>query len=172
MLHQSPVVSHRYAAAEDLPAIVAIYNAAIPGRMATADTEPVTVQSREAWFRDFDASRRPLWVATADGGARIAGWLSLHSFYGRPAYGATVEVSVYVDPAMQRRGVGRSLLAYAIASAPALRIRTMLGFIFGHNEPSLALFGNAGFALWGRLPRVAELDGVERDLAILGRRID
>ena len=34
----------------DLPAIVAIYNAAIPGRQATADTEPVTVKSREAWF--------------------------------------------------------------------------------------------------------------------------
>ena len=166
------MVSHRYAAAEDLPAIVAIYNAAIQGRMATADTEPVTVQSREGWFRDFDPSRRPLWVTPVDTDERIAGWLSLHSFYGRPAYAATVEVSVYVDPAMQRRGIATSLLAHAIASAPALRIRTMLGFIFAHNEPSLALFGNAGFAVWGRLPRVAELDGVERDLAILGRRID
>jgi len=31
----------RDARAHDLPAIVAIYNAAIPGRMATADTDPV-----------------------------------------------------------------------------------------------------------------------------------
>ena len=30
----------------DLETIVAIYNAAIPGRMATADTEPVAVESR------------------------------------------------------------------------------------------------------------------------------
>ena len=29
----------------DLPAIVAIYNATIPERMATADTEPVSVES-------------------------------------------------------------------------------------------------------------------------------
>ncbi len=47
----------------------------------------------------------------------------------------------------------------------------MLAFVFAHNAPSVALFERAGFATWGRLPRVAELDGVERDLAILGRRI-
>ena len=37
----------RDAARDDLPAIVAIYNASIPGRLATADTEPVTVASRK-----------------------------------------------------------------------------------------------------------------------------
>ena len=47
----------------------------------------------------------------------------------------------------------------------------MLAFVFAHNAPSIALFEQAGFAAWGRLPRVAEIDGVERDLAILGRRI-
>ena len=48
----------------------------------------------------------------------------------------------------------------------------MLGFIFGHNEPSLRLFRGFGFADWGTLPRVAVLDGVERDLVILGKRLD
>ena len=33
----------RDATEADLPAIVALYNATIPGRMVTADTEPVTV---------------------------------------------------------------------------------------------------------------------------------
>ena len=33
----------RHAGKADLPAIVDIYNASIPGRLATADTEPVTV---------------------------------------------------------------------------------------------------------------------------------
>ena len=78
---------------------------------------------------------------------------------------------VYTLPAAQRRGVGKSLLAHALAAAPALRIRTVLAFVFAHNAPSIALFEKAGFAPWGELPRVAELDGVERDLAILGRRV-
>jgi len=161
----------RHAQPSDLPEIVAIYNAAIPGRMATADTEPVTVAARKPWFREFDPTRRPLWVLTDLSSETVNGWLSLRSFYGRPAYAGTVEVGVYTRPAAQRRGVGKSLLAHALAAAPALQIRTVLAFVFAHNAPSIALFEAAGFAAWGRLPRVAEMDGIERDLAILGRRI-
>ena len=161
----------RHAQPSDLPEIVAIYNAAIPGRMATADTEPVTVAARKPWFREFEPTRRPLWVLTDLSSETVNGWLSLRSFYGRPAYAGTVEVGVYTHPAAQRRGVGKSLLAHALAAAPALQIRTVLAFVFAHNAPSVALFEAAGFEGWGRLPRVAELDGIERDLAILGRRI-
>ena len=152
-----------------MPRIVAIYNASIPARMATADTAPVTVDAREPWFREFDAATRPLWVlAPADG--PIAGWLGLRSFYGRPAYRHTVEVAVYSDPAVQRKGVARTLLEHALRSAAGLDIATMLAFVFAHNVPSLRLFEGAGFQRWGHLPRVAELDGIERDLVILGRR--
>ena len=159
----------RCAEFRDLPDIVDIYNASIPGRMATADTSPVTVEQRTAWFREFDPGRRPLWVATDDRG-RVRGWLSLRSFYGRPAYAGTVEVGVYVAPQAQRRGLARLLLEHAEDAANALRIKTFLAFVFAHNAPSVALFERAGFARWGLLPRVAELDGGERDLAILGRR--
>ena len=158
----------RHAQPADLPAIVDIYNASIPGRMATADTSPVTVSEREGWFREFSPDRRPLWLQ--DDPAGIAGWLSLRSFYGRPAYHATVEVAVYVDPRRRREGVARRLLGHALGAAPALRIRTLLAFVFAHNGPSLTLFHGAGFADWGLLPRVAEIDGVERDLALLGWR--
>ena len=161
----------RHALAADLPRIVAIYNASIPGRVATADTDPVTIESREGWFRDFDPGRRPLWVAPEAGGDGIAGWLSVRSFYGRPAYAATVELGVYVDPAARRRGVAGELMRHALGAAPALGIRNLLGFVFAHNTPSLALFGRFGFERWGLLPRVAELDGVVRDVAILGLRL-
>jgi phosphinothricin acetyltransferase len=159
----------RDAVEADLPAIVEIYNAAIPGRMATADTEPVSVESRRAWFAQHTPGARPLWIASVDG--PIIGWLSFQSFYGRPAYHATAEVSVYVAPGNRRAGVGRRLVSYAIDAGPGLGLRTLLGFIFGHNEPSLGLFEGLGFQRWALLPRVAELDGVERDLVIVGRRI-
>ena len=83
----------RDATRADLPTIVAIYNAAIPGRMATADTEPVSPQSRQVWFEEHDPARRPLWVACVE--RSIVGWLSFQSFYGRPAYQSTAEISVY-----------------------------------------------------------------------------
>lgn len=144
-----------------------IYNASIPGRLATADTEPVKVEQRQAWFREFDPARRPLWVAEGSEPG-VLGWLSLRSFYGRPAYAATVEIGLYVAPAAQGRGLGAALLGHAVAAAPGLGIRTILAFVFAHNAPSVRLFEKKGFARWGLLPRVAELDGVERDVAILG----
>jgi L-amino acid N-acyltransferase YncA len=167
---KSAKVPIRLAEADDLPAIVKIYNGSIPGRLATADTEPVTVESRRAWFAEFNPSLRPLWVMENDPG-RITGWLSLRSFYGRPAYHATVEIAVYCAPSFQRQGVAWDLVQHALHAAPTLQIRTVLAFVLTHNMPSVALFAKAGFATWGQLPRVAELDGVERDLAIMGRRI-
>jgi phosphinothricin acetyltransferase len=136
--------------------------------MATADLEPVSVASRRAWFAEFDPARRPLYVF-AD--PRVKGWLSLRSFYGRPAYGATAETGLYVAPEAQRQGLGRMLLRHALAEAPGLGLRTLLAFVFAHNAASLALFEVEGFGRWGLLPRVAELDGIERDLAILGCRL-
>jgi L-amino acid N-acyltransferase YncA len=162
-------VTIRDAREADLPRIVAIYNEAIPARQATADTEPVSVASRRPWFAEHAPDRRPLWVAERDG--VIAGWLSFQSFYGRPAYAATAEVSVYVTAAAQRSGIGRLLLARAIERAPTLHLATLVAFVFRHNAPSLALFERHGFERWGRLPGVARLDGVERDLVILGRRV-
>jgi phosphinothricin acetyltransferase len=159
----------RVAAASDLAAIVRIYNASIPGRLATADTEPVTVAQREDWFRAFDPAHRPLWVL--EDGGEVRAWLGLRSFQGRPAYEKTVEAAVYVDPDHQRRGYAGRLLAHALEAAPGLGVANVLALVFAHNEPTVALFMRHGFSGWGRLPRVAELDGVERDLLILGRRL-
>lgn len=161
-------MSIRRAIAADLPAIVAIYNAAIPGRLATADTEPISVESRQIWF-ERHTPQYPLWVIEQEGA--IAGWLGLQMFYGRPAYHATVEVSLYVSPDFQRQGVGQSLLNYAIAQSPTLGITTLLGFVFGHNQPSLQLLAKLGFQQWGFFPQVAELDGIQRDLVLLGLKL-
>ncbi len=160
----------RDATLADLPAIVEIYNASIPGRLATADTTPVTVESRRAWFDAHEPGLRPIWVLEEEGD--IAGWLDVHPFYGRAAYEATVEVAVYVAPAFQGRGVGRRLLREMISRARQFGIINLLAFVFAHNDPSMKLFESEGFVRWGHLPRVAKLDGVERDLVILGLRVE
>lgn len=159
----------RHAAAADLPHIVDIYNAAVPGRLATADTEAVSVASRIAWFRDHDAARHPLWVAAQD--LEVFGWLSFSPFSTRPAYRITAEISLYVAAAHHRCGIGQALLSQAIENAPGLGLRRLLGLIFDHNQASLRLFECAGFERWGLMPQVSELDGVERDVAILGRKV-
>jgi phosphinothricin acetyltransferase len=101
----------------------------------------------------------------------VIAWLSFSDFYGRPAYLRTAEVSIYLAESARGKGLGKQLLQVAVERAPALGIDTLLGFIFGHNEASLRLFQRFEFETWGTLPRVAVLDGVERDLVILGRRL-
>jgi L-amino acid N-acyltransferase YncA len=162
-------VSHRDARFEDLATIVDIYNSTVASREVTADTAPITVESRYAWFAEHTPDRRPLWVIEQDGA--IAGWLSFSNFYGRPAYSGTAELSIYIGERARGRGLGRYCLQQAIDFAPRIAVHTLLGFIFGHNLPSLGLFESFGFERWAHLPRVANLDGIERDLVILGKRV-
>lgn len=161
----------RDAVMTDLPAIVRIYNETVPGRMVTADTTEVTVEERKPWLAaHLKKKNRPFWVAESDG--TVCGWLSLSTFYGRSAYQGTAEISVYIDASFRKKGIGSSLISKAIRQAGDFEIRIILAFIFGHNLPSLHLFEKFGFDQWGKLPCVAELDGVERDLLILGRRVE
>lgn len=155
---------------DDLPQIVKIYNSTIASRMVTADTEPVTVESRVHWFHHHSVGKRPLWVVLQEPGTMI-GWVSFGDFYGRPAYDATAEISIYLDPAVRGNGYGKQALEYCISNAPSLGINTLLGFIFSHNTPSLKLFNHLGFEQWGLLPNIAVLNGTERSLVIVGKRV-
>jgi L-amino acid N-acyltransferase YncA/predicted O-methyltransferase YrrM len=157
----------RDAVEADLPAIVQIYNATVPTRMVTAELEPTTVEARLPWFREHSSEQYPFWVAESEG--RVIGWLDFKKFLPRTAYRGTVEISVYVDEKFRRRSVGQRLLEQAIARAPSLGITALVGLIFGHNEPSLKLFQRLGFERWGFFPGVAQLDGVERDLVVMGQ---
>lgn len=160
----------RVATESDLPTIVNIYNASIPERMATADLTPVSVASRRDWFLAHHPQKYPIFVKVTHD--LVIGWLSFQAFYGRPAFHQTAEVSIYVAAEAQHQGIGQELLAYGISQSPQLGLKTLLGFIFGHNQASLRLFEKFGFERWGHLPQVAELDGVERDVVILGKRLE
>lgn len=163
-------VTYRDANDSDLERIVDIYNSTVSSGMVTADTEPVSVDSRKKWFDEHNATRRPLWVIE-DHTHTIIGWVSFQSFYGRPAYDATVEISIYLDVTQRGKGLGKQVLQHCLAKAPSFGVKTLLSFIFSHNEPSLKLFAHFGFEEWASLPNVALLRGQERGLKILGKRI-
>jgi len=157
----------RNATQADWPAIVGIYNAAVPERTATADLDPLSLTECRPWLRDRQGY--PLWAITCEGA--VAGWLAFEPFDDRAAYAATAQVSLYIAPAWRGCGLGRQLGQAALEGGPSLGFKTLVGYIFAHNAPSLRLFQGLGFARWGYLPGVAALDGIERDLAILGCRI-
>jgi len=142
----------RLATIEDLPAIVAIYNETIASRMVTADTEEVSVQSKREWFNSH-TDKRPIYVYCEND--QVLAWLSYKSFYGRPAYDGTVEMSIYITK----------------AAAKQLGIDVLLGFIFSHNLPSIKLFKHFGFSVWGELPNIAVMDNTRYSLTIFGKHL-
>lgn len=160
----------RNAVEQDLARVVDIYNAAVPSKRSTADTEPVSIESKSEWFRKHNPERRPLLVYEINN--EIAAWVSFEDFYGRPAYHHTAEISIYILPEHQGQRLGQTLLREALELAPKLELKTLTGYVFAHNEPSIRLLRAFGFQEWGRLPNVAEMDGKEFSLCIMGKRLD
>ncbi len=159
----------RTAVAEDLPAIVGIYNDAIAAR-ATADTLPVTVDERRGWVERHEPGRRPILVAESDG--EVVGWASLSDYRGgRLAVRHTAEIAYFVRPDRRREGVGAALVRRCVELSPELEIRTLFAIILDDNEPSIRLLRKFDFELWGHLPGVADFDGREVGHVYYGRRV-
>jgi len=169
----------REAMPDDADAIARIYNASLPPH-AAASAEPTRLlatsrlshfdaTTMRQWLGSHRERRRPVWVAEANGHA--AGWLSLVGFSERPGCACTAEVSIYLAPEWQKRGLGTRLLRHAATQAPRWRIDRLLAFIWHDNAASCALFRSHGFAPWGSLPGAVWAEGSSRDMLILGREL-
>ncbi|MSQ78350.1 MAG: N-acetyltransferase family protein [Flavobacteriaceae bacterium] len=156
----------RKAKTEDLPAVVDIYNQSIPHRISTADLHPLSVDDRKDWWAHHQKPNRPLWVSETDG--EIAGWIGFQDFKSRCAYDTAVEISIYLADKHKGKGLSKLLMEHALQEAKAIGLKHIAALVFGHNLPSISLFQKYGFVQWGLLPGIAELDGIRRDLLILG----
>jgi L-amino acid N-acyltransferase YncA len=150
-------------AAEDWPAVEAIYVEGIATRNATFDTSPPS-------WEEFDAGRLSDHRLVATEGDRIVGWVALSPTSKRACYAGVVEHSVYVAEDARGQGIGRALMEALIESAEAAGLWTIETGIFPENAASLALHEQVGFRIVGRRERIAQLDGVWRDTVLLERR--
>ena len=160
----------RLASANDLPAIVAIYNSTVAGRQVTADLQPVSVDDRLTWFDAHQKPHRPMRVL-CDDQDRVLAWATFSDYYARAAYDISAEISIYVDENQRGKRLGQTLLDDMLALAPTLGIRNVIAVIFAHNQPSVKMFEKNGFSLWGMLPNVCELDENEVSVVLLGKRL-
>ncbi|MGJ8649915.1 MAG: GNAT family N-acetyltransferase [Opitutaceae bacterium] len=160
----------RNATEEDLPSIIEIYNDSIPAGRSTADTQPITVTDRMEWFRQFDPTRRPIWVAVEDD--RVVGCVYLSSFYaGRPAYDKTAEISTYIASSHQGKGLGTQLKQAMIEACPDLGVENLISMYFDHNDVTQRLNDKLGFEPAGHLTEIADVLGQKRGLMISVLRI-
>ena len=159
----------RRAAIEDLPEIIKIYKEAVKDGISTADSKIVTVEDKLEWFQAHDEFH-PILVKEYHG--RIIAWISIQPFYANlMAYRHSARINIYIDKNFQGKKLGQQFLGEAIEQAKQYEIKTFLALIFAENAPSLKLFKKLGFKEWGNLNRIANIEGMDKDLLILGLRI-
>lgn len=158
----------RAARETDMPYLLDIYNYEVEHGVATFDLHPKTMEERMGWFREHNVDNHPLLVAVMDG--RAVGYASLSAYREKEAYAATVELSVYIDPAYRRRGVGRALMEAILEEARRRDdIHSVISVITEGNDASVALHESFGFTWCGTLREVGQKFG--RKLGIVNYQL-
>ena len=97
----------------------------------------------------------PYLVASLEG--RVVGYAYAGAYRPRPAYRFTVENSVYLEPAIHRRGIGLQLLQGLIAGSEARGYRQMIAVIGDSaNAGSIGVHARTGFQMIGTHPNVRD----------------
>jgi phosphinothricin acetyltransferase len=160
----------RLATFSDLEAINDIYNHAISHGFQTADTELISIDKREQWFKNHNVDQYPIFVIEKQD--KVVGWLSLSAYRaGRKALSTIAEISYYLNPEFQGQGIGNKLVKFAIDKAPDYNFENLVAILLGSNLPSIKLLGKFNFQKWGTLPQVAVFDGIKVDHLYYGLKL-
>jgi L-amino acid N-acyltransferase YncA len=160
----------RPAAAADLPFVTAIYQHAVLYGTATFELIPPDVAEMTRRFGTLMDGGYPYFVAALEG--RVVGYAYAGAYRPRPAYRFTVENSVYLEPAIHRRGIGRQLLQRLVAESEARGYRQMIAVIGDSaNAGSIGVHTKCGFAMIGTHPDVGFKFGRWLDTVMMQRAL-
>jgi L-amino acid N-acyltransferase YncA len=158
----------RTAEARDLEAITGIYEHAVRHGTASFELEPPSQREMARRYEALRSGGYPYLVAQLE--REIMGYAYAGPYRARPAYRWTVEDSIYIAPAAQRRGIGRALLDRLIAEAELGGFRQMLAVIGDSaNVGSIELHRAAGFRLVGTFDNIGFKFGRWLDTVLMQR---
>jgi L-amino acid N-acyltransferase YncA len=148
----------------DAAGVLAVYQAGL-------DTGQASFETAAPDWESFDSARLPAHRFVAvDTAGEVVGWVAVSAVSARAVYAGVVEHSVYIDPTVRRRGIGRRLLDALIASTEDAGIWTIQSGVFPENTSSLGFHRAAGFREIGIRERVGRHHGVWRDVVLIERR--
>lgn len=158
-----PVV--RDAVEADLGACAATYDHEVAHGYATFDTEPQGTAPFERLVADPAAH-----LLVAEVAGSVAGFAYSSRFRPRPAYDRTREVTVYLRPEAQGRGVGRALYDVLVSRLDAEGMHRLLAMVAQPNPASMRLHAAYGFEPAGTMSEVGWKLGRWVDVTVLERR--
>ncbi len=152
----------------DISAIVAIYRDAVLHGSASFEIEPPTAEAMRERRAKLLSGGFPYIVAEMEG--TVVGYAYAGPHRARPAYGATVEDSIYVDPNRKSLGIGKALLLALIDEATARGFRQMVAVVGdSENAASVGVHRATGFEMVGTLKSVGWKHGRWLDIVLMQR---
>jgi phosphinothricin acetyltransferase len=160
----------RPAIAADLPFVTGIYEHAVLYGTATFELIPPDLTEMTRRFGVLMEGGYPYFTAALDG--CVVGYAYAGAYRPRPAYRFTVENSVYLQPAIHRRGIGLQLMQRLIVESEARGYRQMIAVIGDSaNAGSIAVHGKCGFQMIGTHPNVGFKFGRWLDTVMMQRAL-
>ena len=161
-------VTIRTARAEDAADIQAIYAPFVQETSVSFETVPPSVETMAARISS-NLARHGYFVAQSDAG--ILGFAYASPYRPRPAYDRTAEVSVYLAPQAQGRGLAQALYRALFAHLAARGFHTAVAIVTLPTPQSAQLHERCGFAHVGSLQDVGRKFGQWHGTAIYQRMI-
>jgi L-amino acid N-acyltransferase YncA len=160
----------RPAAEADLPFITEIYDHAVRYGTATFELIPPDLAEMTRRFSALREGGFPYFAAALEG--RVVGYAYAGAYRPRPAYRFTVENSVYLQPAIHRRGIGLQLMQKLIAECETRGYRQMIAVIGDSaNAGSIGMHARCGFQMIGTHPDVGFKFGRWLDTVMMQRSL-
>ena len=137
-------VTVRHASEQDLAQLNDIYNRYVIETHFTFDIEPMTLDSRRAWFEHYDTTgRHRVVVGLSD--SSVVGYACSSRWRPKPAYETSVETSIYVAPDAVGRGIGTRLYEELFKQLQGEDVHRAYAGIALPNQASIALHERFGF---------------------------
>ncbi len=160
----------RPATEADLPSVTEIYQHAVLYGTATFELIPPDLAEMARRFEALIDGGFPYFVGVLEG--RVVGYAYAGPYRPRPAYRFTVENSVYLQPAIHRRGIGLQLMLRLISECEARGYRQMIAVIGDSaNAGSIGVHTRTGFQMIGIHPNVGLKFGRWLDTVMMQRAL-
>jgi L-amino acid N-acyltransferase YncA len=158
----------RLAEESDASEIVRIYEPIMRDTAISFELDAPSEEEMRQRIRNVLSSH--VWLV-CENGQKISGYAYATKFRPREAYQWTAEVTVYVDAAWQRRGIGRALYVSLLEALRLQGFSTAIAVIALPNEPSVKLHERLGFRAIGVFERVGYKLGRWHDVGWWQRKL-
>ena len=147
----------RHARDADLAGLTEIYNHYVVHSPATFDLEPFTPEQRRDWFDHYREGTPHQLLVAEDGD--LLGYATSSRFRPKPAYGTTIETTVYLRPDAGGRGIGALLYAELFERLRREDVWRAVAGIVPPNDASVRLHLKFGFREVGRFTELGRKFG-------------